>query len=146
MRRLALGLAVIASTALVQLCTGCSGAVHVVVHGDQDRAREALEGAQELLGVPLELSDRGPVVVDMVEVMPLEETGRRIRQRVCSRWLRSTYDPVTLAHELGHAFGLDHVSDPANLMAPYTGDDTLGLTEGQRETVERRARALAGCP
>lgn len=47
MRRAA-ALFVLLAPALVQFCTGCSGAVHVVVHGDQDRAREALEGAQEL--------------------------------------------------------------------------------------------------
>jgi hypothetical protein len=44
------------------------------------------------------------------------------------------HNPFTVGHELGHYQGLYHVSDNANLMNPYIGTNTSGLTTSQCNT------------
>jgi hypothetical protein len=48
----------------------------------------------------------------------------------------------TLAHELGHFFGLPHSDVDGNLMTPGRGDGGV-LDDAQRKTVRRRARTWA---
>ena len=40
-------------------------------------------------------------------------------------------NPLTVGHELGHYMGLYHYRDTSNLMNPYIGSSTEGLTSGQ---------------
>lgn len=50
--------------------------------------------------------------------------------------------PSTLAHEVGHALGLAHVSEPENLMSPRPHSCTPGLTLRQQQLL--RQHRLAG--
>ena len=43
-------------------------------------------------------------------------------------------NPLTVGHELGHYMGLYHISDSSNLMNPYIGSNTSGLTTSQCST------------
>jgi hypothetical protein len=47
------------------------------------------------------------------------------------------HNPLTVGHELGHYQGLYHVSDSTNLMNPYIGSDTSGLTASQCQTAQQ---------
>ena len=53
----------------------------------------------------------------------------------------SHYDFRTLAHEVGHVLGLQHVSDPRRLMAQ--GSYGVMLTEEEIRTARRRAKTLS---
>lgn len=58
----------------------------------------------------------------------------------CGSSLWSTMEPQTLAHEIGHSLGLEHVDDDANLMHPELGPGRFELNDEQLET----ARISAG--
>ena len=49
-----------------------------------------------------------------------------------------------VAHELGHALGLEHVDDADNLM--YAHSSTFELRDDQLEKVDRVAGRLSSCP
>ena len=49
---------------------------------------------------------------------------------------------VTYAHEFGHYIGLDHVSDPANLMNPVTYTTSVALDSSQCQTAVDTAKSF----
>lgn len=71
--------------------------------------------------------------------------GERFDRDPCSPMVFAAYWDMALEHELGHAFGLDHSDDEANVMFWFgaMGEDT---TARQDRRVLRSARALAACP
>jgi hypothetical protein len=96
------------------------------------------EEAAELLGLPIEPGH--VVVVTWSERAQAEDDG-------CRREVESPREPIMLAHEVGHALGLDHVDDPANLMHRFVGRDTVELTDAQHDALADEAVHLAGwCP
>ena len=126
------------------LACGCSERLGVRVHGERDAEPLLLE-ASELLGIWLEAGD-GPIVLELVDVAPGEPVGRLLVERSCLRVIRATRSPIVIAHEVGHALGLQHVDDPLNVMAVYTDDESVALTDEQRSTMEKTMRNLGGCP
>lgn len=128
---------------LVALACGCGENVGLRVHGERD-AESLLAEASMILGVDLDPGG-GPIVLELVDVAPGEPAGRLLLERSCLRVVRARYSAVVVAHEIGHALGLAHVDDPHNVMAVYTDDESVDLTDAQRETVETTARHLAAC-
>lgn len=123
--------------------TGCGEPTTVRVYAERD-ATLVLEEAGALLGLQLARGD-GPIILELVDPAPGEPSGRLLARRSCLRVLRASYQPIVVAHELGHAFGLDHVDEPTNIMAPYTDANSIDLQDGQREKLLDAARRLSRC-
>jgi hypothetical protein len=118
--------------------------VGVRVHAERN-AEALLVQTSEILGVSLEEGD-GPIVLELVDVAPGEPAGRLLLERSCLRVIRARWSATVVAHEMGHAFGLDHVDDPYNVMAVYVDEESVELTSSQRDTIETSAGQLATCP
>ena len=73
------------------------------------------------------------------------EHAQTTDRRGCRRAVESPREPVMLAHEMGHALGLEHVSDPANLMNRFVGPDTTELTDAQRDIVWTEVQHVVYC-
>lgn len=96
------------------------------------------EAAAEVLGIDIE-----PGSVVWVHRSNVAQTTDR---HGCRRTVEAPNEPIVLAHEIGHALGLDHVDDPANLMHPYVGRDTVELTHEQHEALSDELSSLQACP
>lgn len=88
---------------------------------------EVEDGAAEILGLELSreayVPDHTGVVVIIRAKHPTEHGGATLVKERCVPVIWAHDRAITLAHELGHALGLEHVDDPGNLMHP----DAAGL-------------------
>lgn len=70
--------------------------------------------------------------------------GRELQDAGCRRIAWSDPEnPLTIAHEIGHVLGLDHVKDERNLMWPYA--KRPGLSEKQHQRIAHSVTELQGC-
>lgn len=85
------------------------------------------------------------LLVDAVPESPLD--GRTWRHDDCHWMVWSANNPWILTHELGHAFGLQHVEKgvEGNIMANSLGTIGDDLTYLQEETATRRIDHLRDC-
>lgn len=112
---------------------------------------EAVEIAEDIFG--LELVEQ-PTPWGSVTIFPFDrdafeggaepeyDIGGQGAAGRCSPWLWYVTDvPEVLAHELGHAYGLEHVDTPCNIMAPTLSCDTseLFITPAQLRTVREQS-------
>jgi hypothetical protein len=91
----------------------------------------------------------GSVKIDFVSTDD-EIQGVSLDDDGCKRLVRSSPDEVTLAHEFGHAYGLEHVSDVENLMHVEGGVCTrarpdTALSAAQLDEVRFEAGLVDAC-
>ena len=108
-------------------------------------SQETLDEAAELLGMEIrDLYTYEPGWAVRALVLPATNSvaGETFYLGKCARMVWSVDKGSSLAHELGHATGLQHVDDPNNLMYPIPGDE---LTDQQIHQMRRGAWTIQHC-
>ena len=100
---------------------------------------------QNIFGLQFEQRRWGYGVINVEIVDTGDRTaGLHVPMGPCRQYNRATPRLAVVAHEVGHALGLDHVDDRYNLMHP-SGSDTLELEQWQLEQAYDGASLLAAC-
>lgn len=96
---------------------------------------------------------RGAVTVVLTDPFPAVALGFPVNSVVlgvssgdaCEGRVWAISDVQVVAHELGHALGLDHVSVEGNLLYPSRDKGGMDLTADQRRAIRHGARVMRKC-
>ena len=91
---------------------------------------------------------RGAITITVFDSPGGFVAGRTQASAACFKACWVIDDPIVVAHEVGHLFGLHHVDDPDNIMYPVLEKMSadVDLDDDQRHQLERRsARFVGGC-
>ena len=131
------------------MLAGCSDPLYVYSSQEWTRDRiVAIEDAGDLLGYELQpiTGKHGAVEIiwwgggacssneDASGCADTEQYG-------CRRRVYSVESGTILAHEIGHAFRLDHIDERGDLMDPLAGSESFI----ERDTFDRRVRRFQDC-
>ena len=130
------------------LLTGCAEPlpVHVL---DHDELPLEVEDACEILGLLCESDpdhDYGTITIELVDPAPPEELvvrGSTAGGGTCSPSMWVEPDAKLIAHELGHALGLEHRHATDGLMLAVRPG--LELSDEEMDEIERGGNRLVGC-
>lgn len=90
---------------------------------------------------------RGDLVIMVTDDLDSGHGGRELASGWCAKAVWAELRVESLAHEIGHAFGLHHVDDEENLMTEEGYGGEIGhVTDDQIDTVQAAAgRFEGGC-
>lgn len=104
--------------------------------------------ASEILEVDVEMTNAwepGVIIVDLLALAPGEPVlGTTLTLGKCHHTLWSDRDPIVLAHELGHALGLDHAPFPDSLMYP-SRQGGMYVSDLEKAIMAAEAESLRSC-
>ena len=122
------------------ICSGCQEhSVPVTFLAEPDI--NLLVQTEEILGFQLEQTNEfyGSIVIELWPRPRGGIQGYFSSNGFCRPWVQSVESPRILAHELGHALGLEHRNDLENLMSESENGTALkdSQTKRMQEIIER---------